>query len=1027
MRSTKINFILYYTFSIILLLFPLINTSLELHIYKYANSLWILFYTFFSIIFLIFCLQFQPLILSKKNVVALIFYLVSTCVFATFLYAIHPFGFTICVLIFLLSILQIVDYPHFMSFILKKITYPLVFFSFLYIALLLLTYFYFKSTVILLRAPNASIGIDDILKFDLHAYIYIFILLFITYSYYFIYNKIISSYLISSINIFDKYGIFYVYILTIFITFIMTVGSGRGWLPLAFLHSIFFIFILYFKFPNTVQRVRYITYFYLFIFLAFTVAVMSTCLYKVEYLKRVARAKKLAISISRSQPNKDQIFITEYMDSIAKIMPKKALLCSEDSLLKLHNDFLLKSYNELYDRYEIKKYYYDKSGKNILNTASKNFISIEKSFRKNSLKTNFKNLYKIDLNLPGYFATRVLLDSNKKSIGWVMYEFKLRKIIPNSIFNELYFRKAKEDNYNYAYALYLNDVLYSSSFVDVALLNQFGTIDAEFKADIGQGKVINGKYLYVSKISETEYILISMDAFTFLSFVSNYSFYFTILFFVLSLYILFNTLYYKYKQISTTLSTKIQLFVHLSFFLPLIICSISVFIIINFLYESDMEDVYIENSKKVSNYLYDNLNANFDANPLELQQKVDQVSGILQLDITIFAENGNLVYSTISQLFEKGTLSKNMDKNVYNSIFKQSESTVIAKEKYAGIDFKSVYHPVKSYKDGRLLAIVSVPFYNSSEELSKKIIYVLKTVLNVFCVLFILFLCITFVISRFLTVPLVMLTDRIKKVSLEENNLPLNYQGDDEIGLLVKEYNDMLVKLNESKQLLAINQKEMAWHEMARQVAHEIKNPLTPMKLSLQNMLRRLDANLDKEMIKNTSETVLSQIEKLNEIADSFSTFSKMPVLQMQVLDFKTEIENAIKLYESYENVAFECAFSKDNFTVFADQNLLNRILLNLILNAIESASLKQFSIIKIGLRALNGKIVFSITDNGEGILPIHYSKVFQPNFSTKTSGSGIGLAVVKKGIEQMQGLVWFDSKMGQGTTFYVSLKSYYF
>ncbi len=927
------------------------------------------------------------------------------------------------IIICVYTMLQCIDYQGIKFKFYDKIKNEMLAYSLYLIVAILLTYFYFKSIVVIFKIPNIYIGIDDILRFNYQSYMYIILILLFTISYYNVYNKVVSSYLSKPNSIFEKNNVLFIVIITLTISFIMTLGSGRGWFSLALLHGLFFVFILYFKFPNTIYRVRYITYFYLFIYLSFSVIIITTALYKVEYLKRASRAKKLTISISRSQPNKDQIYITEFMDSIAKIMPQKVLQYSEDSLQKLHNEFMIKTYNELYDRYEIKKYYFDKNGKNILNEGSKNFISIDKGFKKKSLKTNFKNLYKIDINLPGYFATRPILDSSQKKIGWIMYEFKLRKLIPNSIFNELYFRKNKELNYNYAYALYLNDVLYSSSYVDVALLNQFGTLSDNFKTDIGTGKVIDGKYYYFSAISDTENILISMDAFTALTFISNYSFYFSILFFVLSLYILVNTLYYKYKQISTTLSTKIQLFVHLSFFLPLIICSISVFIIINFLYKSDMEETYIENSKKVSNYLYDDLSNNYIENQQELQLKVDQVSGILQLDISIFATNGKLVYSTISQLFEKGNLSKNMDKNVLNSIFKQSESTVIAQEKYENIAFKSVYHPVKSYKDGRLLAIVSVPFYNSTEELSKKIIYVLKTVLNVFCVLFILFLCITFIISRFLTVPLVMLTDRIKKVSLEENNLPLNYKGDDEIGLLVNEYNYMLVKLNESKQMLATNQKEMAWHEMAKQVAHEIKNPLTPMKLSLQNMLRRLDINVDIHLIKHTSENVLFQIEKLNEISNSFSTFSKMPILQMESLDLKYEVESAIRLYESYENVVIKFDYKNDNFSIIADKNLLNRILINLILNGIESASNKPEILIQIRLKIIDQKVILSVSDNGEGILPINYSNVFQPNFSTKNTGSGIGLAVVKKGMEQMQGSVWFESKIGQGTTFFVAFE----
>lgn len=1007
--------------SIILIYFQIFNFKINLF-----NNLSIHFNILLWIFHLIITLFLNKFLNNNNKIstkIKKIFYVIISIIILLFQLLYFKSLLNLSLLITLLISLQIIDYQLFINYIFNKIKYNIYKIIFSYIKIVLLTYLYFKTVILIYSLPTINIGIDDIINFEFKEYLSIIFIILVSYYYFNIYNKILNIYLKfhkSETNIFEKT---YTLSAIILISLVMTIGSGKGWLWVSMANGLFFYLVVAFKLPNTLDRIRYITYFYLFIFIVFETSVISTCIYKVEYYKRTSQAKRLSTIVSRNQPDKDQIYISEFMDTVAKKMTLKLLKMPEDSLLEIDNDLFIKSYKEIFDRYEIKKYYFDKYGKNIFNQLGKNFYTIDKNFKKPFLKTKYKNLYKIDINLPGFFATRAIKDSLNFNQGWMMYEFKLRKIIPNSIFNISNRVKKNENNYDYSYGLYLNDVLYSSSMIDISMLKTFEILSEETKLNFKNGKVINDKYYYISKTSEIENVLICLNSYNFLSFISNYSFYFTILFFVLSLYILFNTLYYKFKQISTTLSTKIQLFVHLSFFLPLIICSVSVFIIINYLYKTDMEEDYIENSKKVTTYLYENFASSDNIDLTLLQQKIDQVSEILQLDISVFSEKGNLLNSTLLELYDKGNLSKTMSLEVLSSIVKQSENTIITNEKFGEIDFKNVYHPIKSYKDGKLLAIVSVPFYNSNIELTKKIIYVLKTVLNVFCVVFILFLCVTFFISRFLTIPLVMLTERIKSVSLDDNNLPLNYIGDDEIGILVNEYNQMLIKLNQNKELLANNQKELAWNEMARQVAHEIKNPLTPMKLSLQSMVRKLNYNKDFEIIQSTSEMVLSQIDVLNEIANSFSTFSKMPQLNLQIIDLKNEIKNTINLYSYYENITINFESLEDNFHINADQNLINRILINLILNAIESTESNLNPKIEINLKEDRNYITVSISDNGNGILPINYSKVFQPNFSTKSTGSGIGLAVVKKGIEQMDGTIWFESKINIGTTFYISFQ----
>jgi nitrogen fixation/metabolism regulation signal transduction histidine kinase len=232
----------------------------------------------------------------------------------------------------------------------------------------------------------------------------------------------------------------------------------------------------------------------------------------------------------------------------------------------------------------------------------------------------------------------------------------------------------------------------------------------------------------------------------------------------------------------------------------------------------------------------------------------------------------------------------------------------------------------------------------------------------------------------------------------------------------------MVANLEQSKIELARIQKESAWREIARQVAHEIKNPLTPMKLTLQQMEHQLISNnLDNEIFKKAVKSVLAQIEILNEIASSFGTFARMPAPIMQRVELVKLIRECVNLYAESEHgtVIFETKLTQS--FVMGDEQLLSRIFSNLILNGLQSGRGERV-LVKVNLETKEGKVLISVKDNGAGIDSEMADKIFLPYFSTKKSGSGLGLAISKQGIEQSGGEIWFESKAGQGTTFFVRL-----
>jgi two-component system, NtrC family, nitrogen regulation sensor histidine kinase NtrY len=237
--------------------------------------------------------------------------------------------------------------------------------------------------------------------------------------------------------------------------------------------------------------------------------------------------------------------------------------------------------------------------------------------------------------------------------------------------------------------------------------------------------------------------------------------------------------------------------------------------------------------------------------------------------------------------------------------------------------------------------------------------------------------------------------------------------------LMVSEYNRMLTNLERSKVELARSQKESAWREMAQQVAHEIKNPLTPMKLTLQQM--ELSQQGDEKKL-NSIKMLLEQVEILNDIASSFSTFAKMPTPQLTKLNVVNVLKDVVSLYSNHPNGKVVLNVPDHVVFVLGDDQLLNRIFSNIILNGLQSSGDEGKILLVVTLSIENDKCLIRFKDNGKGIEPEARERVFTPYFSTKKSGSGLGLAIAKQGIEQCGGKIGFESEVGRGTEFWVEL-----
>jgi len=470
-----------------------------------------------------------------------------------------------------------------------------------------------------------------------------------------------------------------------------------------------------------------------------------------------------------------------------------------------------------------------------------------------------------------------------------------------------------------------------------------------------------------------------------------------------------------------TFSARIQVYLNLAFSIPIFLIGALIISILNSENKNATKDEYLQKAENVGTNIVSDLEK-FKKGLItdeELQNQIIKSSKLIQTDINLFDRNGVLLVSNQPFIYESDFLSKLVNPFAMQEIAEKGQGKIMLIESVGTLEYNSVYAAIKSYETGELIGIIGIPFFESQKNSEKAIIEILTTIINVFTMAFILLIGFSYVASQFLTKPLEMITQKITITSLSKLNEPLDYQSEDEIGILVGAYNKMLVQLEESKQALSKNEKESAWREMARQVAHEIKNPLTPMKLTLQH-LRRIFS--DNPRAEKSVETLLVQIETLSDIATSFSSFANMPIPKNEEFDIAQTLLQTTVLYRNDEKAQLNVHIEDQHCIVMGDKNLTSRIFTNLILNGIQAVPNSRKPIIDVLLKINNEKVLIEIRDNGTGIDEDITHKVFLPNFSTKFTGSGIGLALAKRGIEHAGGKIWFETEKEMGTSFFIEM-----
>jgi two-component system nitrogen regulation sensor histidine kinase NtrY len=472
-----------------------------------------------------------------------------------------------------------------------------------------------------------------------------------------------------------------------------------------------------------------------------------------------------------------------------------------------------------------------------------------------------------------------------------------------------------------------------------------------------------------------------------------------------------------------------------SFIAILLFSFISIGIVVAFFSIRQYQTKHHENIKEKVNSVYTELDSRLsmernlsndwrDENNSSLNELLFKLSNVFNTDINLYNKNGLLIATSRPEVFYRDLTSRRLNMDALINLYNLTKSEYIQSEKIGSLEYISAYVPFYN-TDNQLLAYLNLPYFRMQSVLAREISNLIVAIINFTLLLIVITMSIAVIISSRLTSPLRMLSTGLASFELGKKSEHLSYDGRDEIGDMVKQYNRMVDEIEASANKLANSEREFAWREMAKQVAHEIKNPLTPMKLNIQQLYKSWKDSVpgfEKKLEKFTKNQI-EYIENLSSIASAFSSFAKMPGANPVEVDLLEQVKTTLELFKNTDNLTFRINWPHENkIMVFADKEHLNGIFSNLIKNGIQSVPSGKEGVIKINLELKGDKVVVSVSDNGTGIPDELKKNLFIPNFTTKSSGMGLGLSIVKRYVESANGKVWFESQQNIGSVFFVEL-----
>ena len=792
---------------------------------------------------------------------------------------------------------------------------------------------------------------------------------------------------------------------------------------------------------------KHVFNFYNFAPLIFLFTIFSTySLFILNQTKEKSERQNLAFKISDEQDYITEYLFTETVKEIKQDKIVKGLLFDE----AIEIDGEVRYPNDLFDRIA-KKYfggYYTKyslvitpfSEEELTELDNPQYSQTQLAYYENQIEFNGKNttspdLYFIDnnygkVNYIGKIEIQRPTSNGEVERKYIYIEF-ISKIVtqvtgfPQLLLDDKITKPVDLSGYSYAIykgnklTVFGGDFVYPLNSMEITNPSSDVTFFSKDSYDHLVYRTQSGKIIIVSKKISSVQEFFSPFAYMLIYFVA-------ILFF----YILYRFLILRDKNsFQFNFKTRIQLSILLILLVSLLVVGIGInnYVITQFNKKNKL------NLQEKSNSILLEFKTRIESMPPDeeadaeyIKYLLEKLSGIFFTDINFYHSNGNLLASSRESVYNEGYLSRQMNPKAFQEMTVNQQAFYMQSEKIGSFDYLSVYAVFRN-NNNEVVGYINLPYFLRQKELQEDLASSLLSMINVFSLLIAISMIVTFIIASRLTEPLTLLQEKLGQIRIGRKNEIIEYNKNDEIGNLVSEYNRMIHELEKSAELLAKSEREIAWREMAKQVAHEVKNPLTPMKLSVQYLLKAWDdgqPDFDKRL-RRFKDAMIQQIEALSNIASEFSYFAKMPVGVRQETDLAELLVNCIDFYEKNEGdvkVEFNNLIETDKALVILDKDQGLRVFNNIIRNAIQSIPSDRIGEIYIELAETENKYVVSVQDNGTGIPDEIQDKIFSPNFTTKNSGMGLGLAMTKTILENMDGNIYFETKHNEGTIFYIEL-----
>ncbi|NOT90435.1 sensor histidine kinase [Ferruginibacter sp.] len=761
-------------------------------------------------------------------------------------------------------------------------------------------------------------------------------------------------------------------------------------------------------------------------------------------IKELRNRKHYAETLStKADPSSETLMNTLLTDFRSETLAANFEKLRNDSTNQLFKDSLVSgNFSGYNNKYETKIYSFDANEKPLFNIDSSGFNELNTILNTQGRPTNIEDLYYYDESYDrfSYISRKNVIDTGGKLLGYVFILARSKKYKSDALYPELFSRGndyAIENSSVYAFAVYNNLQLISNHN------------DYAFATKLTKSEVPKEEFKLISKNNFDELwykagpgnvvIIAKQDNF-FIEAITLFSYLFCAFLLVTGVFWLIN-IFIRSRLNKDQLKTYWQLSIRNQIHGTVIFISILSFVVIGIAtilffikrYENNNRERLSRTIKVMENEVRNSLSelAVFDdvikiydeGFKEKLEQTIIKISEIHAADINVYDLEGNLRVSSLPLPYNKGIVSTKMDPMAYYHLNKQKEVQYFKEEKIGTLKFVSNYVPVID-ETGREYAYLNIPYFTSQSKLKLEIANFLVTIINLNAFIFLIAGIVALFITNRITRSFSFISNKMKEVNLGKMNEAIDWKRNDEIGELVQEYNKMVGKLDESANALAKSEREGAWREMARQVAHEIKNPLTPMKLSLQYLQKAISNNADnvRELTGSVAQTLVEQIDHLNQIAGEFSQFANIGNPRNEVFDLHEVLYVVTQLYGVNDRVHLDCTPLPHPVLINADRTHINRLFTNLIQNAIQAVPEDRIAIIEVEEELRGNKILVKVKDNGLGISDEMRSKIFTPNFTTKTSGTGLGLAMCKGIVEQAKGQIWFETSAGEGSTFYVEL-----